>query len=665
MKQTKKAGKKTFEKIKENTPSWSKHRDASSSLVVWGSRDKARSFTSLAIQQDDPLPLVPTGHILRMQSPNGTRYIESFRSSDALPTARIESVGIDDPDAVVSRASFDTNANFYPARKLVPRRLTYDISNREAMQQQRAERPSSQGKIDGAVEAYNGSDTIWGRLPAFLGYGMMNETTIVATRSGSPRNDATSAAPSLAPTRNFQSSALRTFLNTDMEEKRGTENAAELQTDGEASAPEVGVIGREAESYDGLEKTRLQNIVYERFCAEFEELRDETKNKHQHKVAQWVAEAAENLVRQDFENAQRVMTQMGSEMRSMRTQLDNAILQKNTLESTYRAELESERNKHAQDLKKMQDSFAADVKKQVGEKITQIHKNHQYELDKSKTNILALERQHKEAMSKKTEEMTKKDHTHRDEINKKDHVIASRDQDLERKQRIIESNRKEHTNRMNQKIHAMEEQEKEWQVVLQKERADRAEEKKYLQRKADAEKQEALAQREAQFVAARSSLIAKHEAETKALQADVEAIETEAEKMERGWKNRLEEQKRVLLEEKATEMEEAEQNHMIERDQLQLQLREQNKALLSRDDEEYNLRSVDKEGSAFPAKTDEAIESTFQEIQNLVDELSEMKWKADQRTWTPQVFQKIGRYEVERLLRKAILQDLTWYVLMQ
>lgn len=209
----------------------------------------------------------------------------------------------------------------------------------------------------------------------------------------------------------------------------------------------------------------------------------------------------------------------------------------------------------------------------------------------------------------------------------------------------------------------------------------------------------------------RSLLVEEHNSERKTLQETIKSLKSEVERVNLDWQTRnareLQDLERTLTDDKTTEIDrlkgiidEMKKDHDLEMvrvegekkvaakkyadeksqwqkdlkakedeavskykktvQSLQSQVRHLNKALLTRDDEKYKATVFTPSG--LPSKPDESIQDTFQEIRDMVDELSSMRWKSDQRVWTPQVFQSIGTKHSQRKLRKAILQDLIWYV---
>lgn len=92
-------------------------------------------------------------------------------------------------------------------------------------------------------------------------------------------------------------------------------------------------------------------------------------------------------------------------------------------------------------------------------------------------------------------------------------------------------------------------------------------------------------------------------------------------------------------------------------------VRELNATLLRRDDEVYT-------GMVFttpdlPHSPDEEIRHQFGQIQQLVDELGRTEWKQDRTVWKDELIQGLDQKGGQRLLRKAILQDIIWTILFQ
>ena len=135
------------------------------------------------------------------------------------------------------------------------------------------------------------------------------------------------------------------------------------------------------------------------------------------------------------------------------------------------------------------------------------------------------------------------------------------------------------------------------------------------------------------------------------------------------WKNEelaqvLQNQEQAIssLEEVHTaEQAQKDQDHAQGVRQLREDVQRLNAALLTRDDQLYL-------GELFttpnlPTRPDEQIQSKFSEIEQMVESLGRLPWKQQPAMWTSEVLQSVGRNRVERVLKKAIVQDLVWCLL--
>ncbi len=88
---------------------------------------------------------------------------------------------------------------------------------------------------------------------------------------------------------------------------------------------------------------------------------------------------------------------------------------------------------------------------------------------------------------------------------------------------------------------------------------------------------------------------------------------------------------------------------------------ELNSALFARDNKKHQAALFQTHG--LPRKTDDQIRNSFAGIQQLVEDLGRLTWKADQPTWTKLMLQDAGNQSVSRELRRAIVQDVIWTIL--
>lgn len=91
---------------------------------------------------------------------------------------------------------------------------------------------------------------------------------------------------------------------------------------------------------------------------------------------------------------------------------------------------------------------------------------------------------------------------------------------------------------------------------------------------------------------------------------------------------------------------------------LAAQTEELSAALITRDDDVYTAKIFTI--SAIPQKSDEKLRGSFTEIVKAVDDLSRLAWKLDQRAFTDADSVRLRGRSSDRLLRKAIIQDLLW-----
>ncbi|CAK1364419.1 unnamed protein product [Cercospora beticola] len=95
--------------------------------------------------------------------------------------------------------------------------------------------------------------------------------------------------------------------------------------------------------------------------------------------------------------------------------------------------------------------------------------------------------------------------------------------------------------------------------------------------------------------------------------------------------------------------------------ELQKKLKDLNGALLSRDDEVYQAAIFSTVN--LPQKTDAKLKDSFSEIENLINGISGLSWKADQTVCPENVLQRHSAKHSIRRLKKAILQDIIWSIL--
>ncbi|GIZ45566.1 hypothetical protein CKM354_000872600 [Cercospora kikuchii] len=101
--------------------------------------------------------------------------------------------------------------------------------------------------------------------------------------------------------------------------------------------------------------------------------------------------------------------------------------------------------------------------------------------------------------------------------------------------------------------------------------------------------------------------------------------------------------------------------HAAVKNHLQNQEKELNKALLSRDDDVYRAAMFSTSG--LPRMTDAKLKERFLEIETLINEISGLSWKADQRLFPERSLERHSAKHSLRRLKKAILSDVIWCIL--
>jgi hypothetical protein len=116
-----------------------------------------------------------------------------------------------------------------------------------------------------------------------------------------------------------------------------------------------------------------------------------------------------------------------------------------------------------------------------------------------------------------------------------------------------------------------------------------------------------------------------------------------------------------LKEAHAAELAQKDVNYAQGTRQLREDVRRLNAALLTRDDQLY-------QGELFttlnlPTRPDEQIRGKFSEIEQMVDGIGRLQWKQEPAVWTSEVLRSVGGNSIDRVLKKAIVQDLVWCLL--
>jgi hypothetical protein len=111
----------------------------------------------------------------------------------------------------------------------------------------------------------------------------------------------------------------------------------------------------------------------------------------------------------------------------------------------------------------------------------------------------------------------------------------------------------------------------------------------------------------------------------------------------------------------AAEIERRDAEYLQGTRQLREDVQRLNEALLTRDDEQY-------QGELFttanlPTRPDEQIRARFSELEQMVDDLGRLQWKSEPAVWTGAVLRAVGGNRTDRVVKKAIVQDLVWGLL--
>ncbi|KAJ9663049.1 hypothetical protein H2198_001041 [Neophaeococcomyces mojaviensis] len=85
-------------------------------------------------------------------------------------------------------------------------------------------------------------------------------------------------------------------------------------------------------------------------------------------------------------------------------------------------------------------------------------------------------------------------------------------------------------------------------------------------------------------------------------------------------------------------------------------------ALFARDDNAYTASLFN---VVIKREPDEQIKARFLDVVQLVDDLGRLMWKHDRKIWTDQELYKLGTNHNQRLLKKSILQDTIWTILLK
>lgn len=271
-------------------------------------------------------------------------------------------------------------------------------------------------------------------------------------------------------------------------------------------------------------------------------------------------------------------------------------------------------------------------------------------LNKHRINIAELEQQRRKISAQMTQAITYRDRKQHEcnlytaELKK---MIYSMEHELAKTRWINERDRKAYKTHLNNEIQALDERRFKWQEALriQKAHTDASELKEESHDRTHTEVDgeipslaAAVKSEKLRSVEIIEKLIAEHEDE----------------------RRRLVEKCQELTAQNSAKDEIIAFEYINAAHGLQMPVQGQSRALQSYDYREREaLFSI---SPSIPFKSDEDIRISLEEIKDIVDEVSRMTWKPEQRIWTPEVFQKISKRHTRDVLRKAILQDAVWYV---
>jgi len=108
----------------------------------------------------------------------------------------------------------------------------------------------------------------------------------------------------------------------------------------------------------------------------------------------------------------------------------------------------------------------------------------------------------------------------------------------------------------------------------------------------------------------------------------------------------------------AADKEQLDAQHKQRLQRLYADVKELKDALLTRDDGIYEGEIFTPSG--IPSKSDEKIRTQFLEMHQMVENLGRIEWKVKQKIWTDDVLLTAGKQPGQRLVRKAVVQDLIW-----
>lgn len=90
---------------------------------------------------------------------------------------------------------------------------------------------------------------------------------------------------------------------------------------------------------------------------------------------------------------------------------------------------------------------------------------------------------------------------------------------------------------------------------------------------------------------------------------------------------------------------------------LRRQKQELGDALMVRDEKIYQATIFTSSDSQ---KTDRQLREAFMSLRKLVGELGSVPWKLDQRLWKEETLSRSGEKYGQRMLKKAVLEDIIW-----
>lgn len=323
----------------------------------------------------------------------------------------------------------------------------------------------------------------------------------------------------------------------------------------------------------------------------------------------------------------------------------------------------NERQQHAQEIKEL-NQLLEDSKKQLAE-VLQLQDNDRWQYTQKTNELERLLKSTKQELAEVLQTQADERRQHSQMIDKRDELLNNTKQQLTKLEQNLDDERQRHAQDLsilqqeNHHITVEADKKLNFWMLNQKKEVDR------LNRDMELE----ISQR-----------VQKHNDETVALQQKLEDATVEAEEKRQtlkavliqeyekeisGIKSEMlqqqqDEELKLLHLIKAHEAELAEEASYHERATRQIRddLQKVNAALLTRDDQQYQGELFTTSG--LPAKPDEQMRIRFLDIEDIVDRLGRLDWKQEPAVWTMEVLQDLKSNGRDRILKKAIVQDLIW-----